>query len=157
MEARGLKHSPGRGCPVCGTHLAFCGPIQLPTHGGCAVTKSQEVFEKVEALVAKGKTKAEAFKELAKEYGQPVDSLRGAYYTHSRRGSGPTRTRRRETTPADAIADAKAALERAIESIDREVEQAQERAAEAKAEFEALKGSAAGKKDAIRKRIEALG
>ena len=43
-------------------------------------TKAEEVWDKVEALVASGTSKAEAFKQLAKEYGQPVDSVRGAYY-----------------------------------------------------------------------------
>ena len=90
------------------------------------MTKAQEVFEKVEALIASGTPKAEAFKQLAKEYGQPVNSIRGSYYQHTRPGNGETgsRPRRRETTPEDALADARAALERAIASIDREVEAA---------------------------------
>jgi hypothetical protein len=122
------------------------------------MTKAEEVFQKVEALVAAGKSKAEAFKELAAEYGQPVDSLRGAYYTHTRatRGGGSSRPRRRETTPDDAVADARAAMERAIANIDREVETAKERADEAKAEYEALKASAAERKQAISERMEAL-
>jgi hypothetical protein len=99
------------------------------------MTKAQEVFQKVEALTATGMTKALAFKQLAEEYGQPVDSLRGAYYSVSRTsGESRSRPRRRETTPEDALADARTALERAIESIDREVEVAEERAQEATAE-----------------------
>jgi hypothetical protein len=122
------------------------------------MTKAQEVFEKVEALIASGTPKAEAFKQLAKEYGQPVNSIRGSYYQHTRPGSGETgsRPRRRETTPEDALADARAAFERAIQAIDREVEAAKARADEAKAEYDALKASAASRKEAIAGRLEAL-
>ena len=104
-------------------------------------------------------TKANAFKELATQYGQPVDSIRGSYYSHKKKlegGESKPRTRRRETTPDDALADARAALERAIQSIDREVEVAKARADEAKAEHEALKASAADRKKAITERLEAL-
>jgi chromosome segregation ATPase len=121
------------------------------------MTKAQEVFEKVEELKAGGTEQADAFKQLAEEYGQPVNSIRGSYYTHSRSANGgATRTRRRETTPEDAIADARATLERAIESVDREVTVAEERAKEAKAEHEALKKSAPERKAAIAARLEAL-
>ena len=87
------------------------------------------VFTKVEQLVSGGMTKADAFKQLAEEYGQPVNSVRGSYYQHTRgkNGEGKRRPRRRETTPEDALADARAALERAIESVDREVAVAKER------------------------------
>jgi chromosome segregation ATPase len=121
------------------------------------MTKAQEVFEKVAQLEAAGMSKADAFKKLAEEYGQPVNSIRGSYYTHSRAASGgPSRTRRRETTPEDAVADARATLERAIESVDREVAVAEERAKEAKAEHEALKKSAPARKEAIAASLEAL-
>jgi hypothetical protein len=121
------------------------------------VTKAEEVFTRVNTLVDGGMKKADAFKQLAGEYGQPVDSIRGAYYGHSRKsGSGQSRPRRRETTPEDAVADARKALERAIESVDREVEQARARADEAKAEYDAMKASAKERKDAINAKLEAL-
>jgi chromosome segregation ATPase len=121
------------------------------------MTKAQEVFEKVEELKTGGMEQADAFKQLAEEYGQPVNSIRGSYYTHSRTASGgSTRTRRRETTPEDAIADARATLERAIESVDREVTVAAERVKEATAEHEALRKSAPERKAAIAARLEAL-
>jgi len=122
------------------------------------MTKAEEVHTRVEQLVADGTAKAEAFKLLAKEYGQAVNSIRGSYYQHARPGKGESgsKPRRRETTPEDALADARAALERAIASIDREVEVAKTRADEAKAEYEALKSSAASRKGAIAKRLEAL-
>ena len=126
------------------------------------MTKAEEVFTRVEQLVAEGKTKADAFKELATEYGQPVNSVRGAYYQHTRKangdatGGGTSRPRRRETTPEDALADARAALERAIQAVDREVATAKERADEAKREHDALKASAEERKQAIRQRLEAL-
>ncbi len=123
------------------------------------MTKAQEIYEKVEAMVASGTEKAEAFKQLATETGRPYDSIRGSYYSHKQKlegGTPRTRTRRRETTPEDALADARASLERSIEAIDREVEAAAERAREAKAEHEALKASAAERKKAITERLEAL-
>ncbi|HEX8206504.1 MAG TPA: hypothetical protein VF587_10640 [Solirubrobacteraceae bacterium] len=119
------------------------------------MTKAEEVFAKVEQLVAGDLTKAEAFKKVAEEYGQPVNSMRGAYYAHTR-STGTGRPRRRETTPEDALADARAALERALANIDREIAMAKERADEAKAEYEALKSSADERKAAIKGRLEVL-
>jgi len=127
-----------------------------------AVTKAQEIYERVEAMVAAGTEKADAFRQVAEEAGRPFDSVRGSYYGWKRKLEGgepnakPARTRRRETTPDDALADARAALERAIEAIDREVEAAKARADEAKAEYDALKASAADRKKAITERLEAL-
>jgi chromosome segregation ATPase len=125
-------------------------------------TKAQEIYEEIEKRIAAGTDKADAFKALAEETNRPYDSVRGSYYTHKRKLEGgepsakPARTRRRETTPDDALSDARAALERAIESIDREVEIAKARAEEAKAEHDALKASAADRKKAITERLEAL-
>ncbi len=125
-----------------------------------ATTKAQDIYERVEALVASGTEKADTFKAIAEETGRPYDSIRGSYYSHKKKIEGgeskPSRTRRRETTPDDALADARAALERAVASIDREVEAAENRAAEATAEAEALKESAEGRKKAITERLEAL-
>ncbi|HEX5852286.1 MAG TPA: hypothetical protein VFY36_04260 [Solirubrobacteraceae bacterium] len=124
-----------------------------------AATKAQQIFEEVEKRIASGIEKADAFKQLADETGRPYDSIRGSYYSHKKKlegGESKPRTRRRETTPDDAIADARAALERAIASIDREIEAAKARADEAKAEYEALKASASDRKKAITERLEAL-
>ena len=83
-----------------------------------AITKAQEIYEEIEKRIASGIDKADAFKALAEETGRPFDSLRGSYYTWKRKLEGgepnakPARTRRRETTPDDALADARAALER---------------------------------------------
>ena len=127
------------------------------------MTKAEEVYTRTEQLVGGGMKKADAFRQLAAEYGQPLGSIRGAYYQHTGRQTGesgenpaPRRPRRRETTPQDALADARAALERAIQSIDREVEDAGRRAEEAKAEYDSLKASAEERKQAITKRLEAL-
>ncbi|HEX8073929.1 MAG TPA: hypothetical protein VF545_03015 [Thermoleophilaceae bacterium] len=120
-------------------------------------TKAQEVYERIEALVSSGVTKADAFRQLASEYGQPVKSLQGAYYQHTKKlGGGSTRPRKREMTPADAVDSAKAVLETAIEQIDAEIEAAKERADEAKREFEAMKASAAERKQAIAAKLAAL-
>ncbi|HEX5852526.1 MAG TPA: hypothetical protein VFY36_05485 [Solirubrobacteraceae bacterium] len=126
-----------------------------------AVTKAQEIYDRIEAMVASGTDKADAFRQIAEERGRPFDSVRGSYYSHKKKLEGgdsakPARTRRRETTPDDALADARAALERAIAAIDREVEAAKSRADEAKAEYEALKASATDRKNAITERLEAL-
>jgi hypothetical protein len=130
------------------------------------MTKAQEVYEKVEALTASGEVKkADAFKTLAGEYGQPVDSIRGAYYGHKRvldGGGNPTSggtrrsTRRRETTSETAVESAVLTLRRAVDSIDAEIEVARERASEAKAEYEALKASASERKQAIEAKIKLL-
>jgi hypothetical protein len=126
-----------------------------------AETKAQQIYERVEAMIAAGTDKADAFREIAEEAGRPFDSVRGSYYSHKKKLDGgdsakPARTRRRETTPDDALADARAALERAIEAISREVEAAKARAEEAKAEYDALKASAGERKQAITERLEAL-
>jgi hypothetical protein len=122
------------------------------------MTKAEQVHGKVNKLIDGGMSRADAFKQIAGEYGQPVNSIRGSYYSFSRgaTGNGKGRPRRRETTPEDALADARAALERSIEAIDREVEAAEERASEAGAEAKALKASAADRKKAITERLEAL-
>jgi chromosome segregation ATPase len=131
------------------------------THRRFDVTKAQEIYEEIERRIANGTEKADAFKALAEETGRPFDSLRGSYYTHKRKldggeGNKPARTRRRETTPDDALADACASLERSIAAIDKEVEAAKSRAQEAAAEYESIRGSADERKAAIAERLEAL-
>ena len=121
-----------------------------------AQSKAEEVHSKVEALVEQGVSKPDAFKQVAEQYGQPVNSIRGSFYAFTSGKNGKGRPRRRETTPEDALADARAALERSIQAIDREVEAAEDRAREAAAEAKALKESAAARKQAITERLEAL-
>jgi len=120
------------------------------------VTKAQHIYEQVEALVASGKTKADAFKQLSEQLGQPVGSLRGAYYQHSKKENGGSTSRRRETTPDDAVQAAIQTLRRAIDSIDAEIVVAQRRADEATAEYQALKASAGKKKTLIEAKIATL-
>jgi hypothetical protein len=131
------------------------------------MTKAQEVYEKIETMVASGEVKkADAFKTLAEEYGQPFDSLRGAYYQHKRvldnggtppaGNGGARRTRRRETTSETAVESAVATLRRAIDSIDGEIEVAKERAKEAQAEYEAMQASADERKASITEKITLL-
>ncbi|HEY7934339.1 MAG TPA: hypothetical protein VID48_11005 [Solirubrobacteraceae bacterium] len=123
-------------------------------------TKAQRVHEEVEALIASGVEKRAAFQQLSEKYGQPIDSIRGSFYGWKRKleggGATPSRTRRRETTPDDALADARASLERSIASIDREVEVAKERAEAAAGEFDEIRGSADARKKAIAARLDAL-
>jgi len=122
-------------------------------------TKAEQIYDEINQMVDGGMTKADAFKRMAEEHSRPVDSIRGAYYGHKRKIEGgirAPRTRRRETTADDAVADARAALERSITSIDKEVEVAEERAKEAVAEAKSLKDSAAERKKAIAERLESL-
>lgn len=127
------------------------------------MTKAQQIYEQAEALIASGTKKADAFKQLAEQYSQPVDSIRGSYYSHKRvvdggasSSGGSRRTRRRETTTADAVESAIAVLERSKESIDAEVQAARERAETANAEYEALSQNAPKRKAEIDKKIAAL-
>ena len=121
------------------------------------MSKAQEVYERVEALVASGVRKADAFRQVADELGQPFNSMRGAYYTHTRTlGQSAPRSRKRETTTEDAIESATIVLARAVDSIDAEVATAKTRVDEAKTEYEHLRDTAAERKAAIQAKIDAL-
>jgi hypothetical protein len=121
------------------------------------MTKAQEVYERVEALVASGTRKADAFRQVADEYGQPFNSIRGSYYTHTRSlgSEAPTRSSRRRGN-GDPIASAVAVLQRALESVDVEVTEAKARVEEAKTEYEQLRDSATERKAAIQAKIDVL-
>jgi len=125
------------------------------------LTKAQEVYERVEALVASGVRKADAFRQVADEYGQPFNSIRGAYYAHTRTSGDATpsrgsRPRKRQMTTEDAIEQASLVLTRAIDAIDAEVEAAKARAEEASAEYKQLRDTAEERRAAIQARITAL-
>src|ERR1700733_7509190 len=120
------------------------------------MTKAQEVYEKVTTLIDAGMSRPDAFKQVAAEYEQPVNSIRGSFYSYSRgaTGIGSSRPRRRETTPESALADARAALERSIERMAREGQPTRVRPAEAPAEAKGLTVSAKERKAAITERLE---
>lgn len=125
------------------------------------MTKAQEVYDKVEALVASGVRKADAFHQLADEYGQPFNSMRGAYYAHSRATTGggtSSRSRKvkREMTTADAIASATQLLTRAIEQIDSDIAAAKQRVDDSKTVYEQLRDTASERKKDIQAKIDAL-
>lgn len=120
------------------------------------MTKAQQVYDMVEAFVASGVRKADAFQQVADEFGQPFNSIRGAYYAHTRAlGGTPKRSSKRETA-VDPIEAATIVLNNAIDAIDTEVDAAKTRADEAKAEYEHLKGSAAERKTALKAKVDAL-
>ena len=122
-------------------------------------TKAEEIYDRTHTLMEQGLSRTDAFTKIAEDKQRPKDSIRGAFYAHKKKldgGEPKPRTRRRETTPEDALADARASLERSIAAIDREVEAAEERASEATAEAKALKASAAERKKAITERLDAL-
>ena len=121
------------------------------------MTKAQEVYERVEALVASGVRKADAFRQAAEEFGQPFNSMRGAYYAHTRTLSDtPSRPRKRQTTTLDPIESATLVLTDALDTIDDEVAAAKTRAETAKAEYEQLRDSASERKASIKAKIDAL-
>ena len=121
------------------------------------MTKAQEVYERVEALVASGAKKADAFRTLADELGQPFNSVRGAYYAHIRTlGASPSNPRKRGKAPVDPIESALDVLERAIEAIDNEIGIAKSRADDAKTEYEHLRDSAGERKASLQAKIDAL-
>ena len=117
------------------------------------MTKAQEVHERVEALVASGTRKADAFRQLADEYGQPFNSIRGAYYAHTR-SQGPSSKGSR--TARDPIESAVIVLEKAVEAIDGEVQTAKTRADEATASYKRLRDTAEERKLAMQAKIEVL-
>ncbi|TAM95188.1 MAG: hypothetical protein EPN45_23240 [Rhizobiaceae bacterium] len=120
------------------------------------MTKAQEVYERVEALVASGAKKADAFRQLAAEYGQEFNSIRGAYYAHTRSlGGSPKRPGNRQTA-VDPIESATIVLEKAIEAIDEQISGAKARVDEAKTEYEHLRDTAGERKAAIQAKIDAL-
>jgi hypothetical protein len=122
-----------------------------------AMTKAQEVYERVEALVASGVKKADAFRQVAEGYGREFNSIRGAYYAHTRSlGGSPKRSSKRSTTAVDPIESAMTVLEKAIEAIDNEVGIAKSRADDAKTEYEHLREIAGERKASLQAKIDAL-
>ena len=120
------------------------------------MTKAQEVYERVEALVASGAKKADAFRQLSDEYGQEFNSIRGAYYAHTRSLGGSPRQPGNGPTAVDPIESATNVLEKAIEAIDAQISAAKERAEEAKTEYEHLRDTAGERKKTIQVKIDAL-
>ena len=121
------------------------------------MTKAQEVYDRVEALVASGVKKADAFRQVADEFEQPFNSMRGAYYAHTRTlGGAPSRPRKQSASNGDPIEQAMTVLTEAVESIDAEVADAKTRVDEAKTEYEHLRDTAAERKAAIQAKIDVL-
>lgn len=121
------------------------------------MTKAQEVYERVEALVASGARKADAFRQVADELGQPFNSMRGAYYAHTRTlGGTPGASRKHAPAVTDPIEQATNVLNTALEAIDDEVEAAKTRAEEAAAEYKELRDGTATRKATIKAKIDAL-
>lgn len=124
-------------------------------------TKAQQTYERVEALLAEGMSKGDAYRQLSEEYGQPVDSVRGAYSTGRRQATGEAPSRgktrkKRETTAEDAIERAVLELESSIEAIEQEVEASRVQAEEARVAHEALKQTAQPRIEQIKAKIAVL-
>jgi predicted nucleic acid-binding Zn-ribbon protein len=126
------------------------------------MTKAQQTYERIEALITGGASRAEAFQQLAKEYGQPLHSIRSAYYVGRKQANGEVGStrrrapRKRETTEADAVERAITALEDSIADIRREVESSAERAQEAQAEHEAITAASGPRIEAIQAKVAVL-
>ena len=120
------------------------------------MTKAQEVYERVEALVASGVSKADAFRQVAEEYGQPFASIRGAYYAHTRSLGGSPKRSTKRLAAVDPIDAATIVLEKAIEAIDSDITAAKARAELAKTEYEHLRETAGERKASIQAKIDAL-
>ena len=120
------------------------------------MTKAQEVYERIEALTASGVKKADAFRVLAEELEQPFNSVRGAYYAHSRSLGGSPRGPRKEAEPVDPIESATTVLEKAIEAIDAQIETAKQRSDIATTEYQHLRDTAGERKKALQAKIDAL-
>ena len=120
------------------------------------MTKAQEVYERVEALVASGEKKADAFRQVAEQYGGEFNSIRGAYYAHTRSLGGSPKRSSKRSAAVDPIESATIILEKAIEAIDAEISGAKARADEAKTEYEHLRDTAGERKAAIAAKIDAL-
>jgi len=121
------------------------------------VTKAQEVYERTEALLASGVKKADAFRQLAEEYGSEFNSIRGAYYAHTRSlGGGSSKRQGKRPAQVDPFESAANVLEKAIEAIDSEISAAKERADAAKAEYDHLRETAGERKAALQAKIDAL-
>src|SRR6059058_2987327 len=114
------------------------------------MTKAQEVYERTEALVASGAKKADAFRQVAEQYGAEFNSIRGAYYAHTRSlGGSSKRSSKQKTAVVDPIESARIVLEKAIEAIDNEVGIAKSRADDANTEYEHLRDTAGERKAAL--------
>jgi hypothetical protein len=120
------------------------------------MTKAQQVYDKVEALVASGVRKADAFQQVADEFGQPFNSMRGAYYAHTRTLGGSGKRSRKSEAVVDPIEQATTVLTQAVEAIDAEVAAAKARTDEAKTEYEHLRDTAGERKASIKAKIDAL-
>ena len=143
--------------------LSTATTIHNHKEGLFAMTKAQQTYERIEALVASGTGRPQAIKQLAAEYGQSVDSVRGAYYTGRKQASGETTAPRstrprkqRETTEQDAVGWAVTTLENAIGAIETEVDEARVRAEEAQREYDALSTAAPKRIEVIRAKIAVL-
>jgi hypothetical protein len=120
------------------------------------MTKAQEVYERVEALVATGVRKADAFRQVAEEFGQPFNSMRGAYYAHTRSLTETPARPRASKKSADPIESATIVLTKAIEAIDDEIGAAKARAEAAQTAYEELRDGAEERRKALQAKIEAL-
>ena len=51
-------------------------------------TMAQEIYDRVQVMIAEGTDKSDAFRQLADEAERPYDSIRGSYYSHKKKLEG---------------------------------------------------------------------
>jgi hypothetical protein len=119
-------------------------------------SRSEQIVEKVDALVKDGKQKSDAYKRVADDLGLKPSSVRGAYYRAAPKATNGSSPRKKPMTTEDHLAAAVESLRDAIANIDREVDEADERAKEAAAEAKHLKATAADRKKAYEQKLAAL-
>jgi len=105
---------------------------------------------------ASGVKKADAFRQVAEQYGGEFNSIRGAYYAHTRSLGGSPKRSSKRSTAVDPIESATIVLEKAVVAIDAEISAAKARAEQAKTEYEHLRDTASERKAGILAKIEAL-
>jgi predicted RNase H-like nuclease (RuvC/YqgF family) len=127
------------------------------------VTTQQEiVYNKLEALVARGSSLADAVREVAKETGKTENTVRALRYNQMRKlkggaGSAARRVRNAPVSAEAAVAEAKKLLSQAVGAVDRELDAARKELDAAKARYDALAASAEAKKSDLQKKLAALG
>src|SRR5690242_11794732 len=83
----------------------------------------QEVYDRTNALVGEGKTRTEAFAQIAEERGAQPGTVAANYYRVARKASGPSKPRRTTPKPSRAQANgsAPASMATQLESCIRQM------------------------------------
>lgn len=122
---------------------------------------SQQYYEDVETLKAKGVSNAEAIRQVAKKHGKKENAVRGGIHQWKARhldggGTGRGGHRRATASVDDLIGTARASIEEAIALIGREVEDAKSALDAAQAHYDEVAASVDNRKADLKKKLDAL-